>query len=199
MSTNTCYRCGETKPEIEFVPNQRDNKKYTNLCKVCRNKYLKEYYNKPENKERCNSQSKQWATEHKERSREIKRNSHNKHREKNNAKKRRERPFNKEKYYEWHLKHHHHMSREEYNAKVAEQNGRCAVCGTTEFGGKGKRLIVDHDHNCCPTGDDSCPNCHRGLLCDSCNRGLGHFRDSVENLESAIAYLKKYQQQPVAA
>lgn len=30
----------------------------------------------------------------------------------------------------------------------------------------------------------------RGMLCNHCNRGLGNFKDSIDNLELAIKYLK---------
>jgi hypothetical protein len=42
-------------------------------------------------------------------------------------------------------------------------------------------LVVDHDHN---TG------AVRGLLCHSCNTGLGHLGDSVETLARALDYLQ---------
>ena len=45
-----------------------------------------------------------------------------------------------------------------------------------------RRLAVDHDHK---TGKI------RGLLCISCNVGLGHFQDDVELLRSAILYLQE--------
>lgn len=54
--------------------------------------------------------------------------------------------------------------------------GVCTICKT-----EGK-LHVDHDHSTGLT---------RGLLCHSCNVGLGHMRDSPDILRSAIAYLKK--------
>ena len=50
----------------------------------------------------------------------------------------------------------------------------CVICGTEET------LVVDHDHT---TGKV------RGMLCNHCNRGLGHFRDDPTLLEFAAQYL----------
>lgn len=61
------------------------------------------------------------------------------------------------------------------------QNGCCAICGY-KFGQKTGDMKVDHDHS---TG------AVRGLLCDLCNRGLGMFRDSQDNLTKAISYLAR--------
>ena len=80
------------------------------------------------------------------------------------------------------------VSNQHYLALFEAQDGKCAICGVTE-GHRSKnskvcRLAVDHDHR---TGQV------RGLLCNSCNRGLGRFKDSIENLEAAIRYLKREQ------
>jgi len=61
----------------------------------------------------------------------------------------------------------------EYCELLRSQNGVCAICkqlerSTNHITGKCKQLAVDHDHK---TGEV------RGLLCDLCNRGIGHFND----------------------
>lgn len=72
---------------------------------------------------------------------------------------------------------------------LANQGGGCAVCHTTEPGGRWGTWHVDHDHNCCPTMK-SCGHCVRGLLCSNCNTALGKFNDNAEVLANALAYLK---------
>ena len=64
---------------------------------------------------------------------------------------------------------------------LAAQGGRCAICGTDKPGGKGS-FHVDH----CHVGGEI-----RGLLCHSCNIGLGQFKDDRERIQAAIAYLER--------
>lgn len=71
------------------------------------------------------------------------------------------------------------LTRQGLQALLA-QHELCAVCGTDEWGKKGPQ--VDHCH---ATGRV------RGVLCTSCNTGLGHFRDRVDLLEAAIVYLRR--------
>lgn len=63
----------------------------------------------------------------------------------------------------------------------------CQICGTTSG-----TLHVDHDHNCCPGQKACCGKCVRGLICGSCNRGIGLLRDDHELVAKAAAYLRKY-------
>lgn len=78
----------------------------------------------------------------------------------------------------------------DYDRMLADQNGRCALCGTDAPGshtrgkGESKFFVVDHDHK---TG------AIRDLLCFKCNSGIGQLEDSIELLEAAVAYLKKHQ------
>lgn len=75
----------------------------------------------------------------------------------------------------------------QYTAMLAEQDNRCASCGS-EFGGEIPH--IDHDHACCP-GQGSCGKCVRGLLCHRCNNGLGCFSDDPDRLRQAITYLER--------
>jgi hypothetical protein len=83
----------------------------------------------------------------------------------------------------------YNMTVEQFDEILAAQDGRCGVCGAQEPGGRHGQWNVDHDHRCCPAPAASCGKCVRGILCHLCNRGLGLFRDDVDRLTSAIAYL----------
>jgi hypothetical protein len=58
--------------------------------------------------------------------------------------------------------------------ELKDTTKECVICGSQE------PLVVDHDHK---TGKI------RGMLCNHCNRGLGHFRDDPTLLEFAAQYL----------
>ena len=80
---------------------------------------------------------------------------------------------------EWRMKRRYGITPEQYDALVIGQNGRCAVCGKPEDAAR--RLCIDHCHE---TG------VVRGLLCDSCNRGLAQFKDKPEIMQAGIDYLR---------
>lgn len=84
------------------------------------------------------------------------------------------------------LKHYYHISLEEYNKLLKQQNNVCAICGKEESdkhkNGIIKRLSVDHCHI---TGKI------RGLLCNKCNKGIGMFNDNYDLLKQATAYLER--------
>jgi hypothetical protein len=79
------------------------------------------------------------------------------------------------------LKYHYGITLSDYEAMLSAQGGACAICGG--IAGPGKALYVDHCH---ASGKV------RGLLCDLCNKGLGHFRDKVSTVLLAASYLSRH-------
>ena len=65
----------------------------------------------------------------------------------------------------------------DYNLLAEVQGNKCAICGTAPTN---KKLDLDHCHETKKI---------RGLLCNNCNRGLGHFKDNPELLRKAIDYI----------
>ncbi|MFC2069721.1 Hpy99I family type II restriction endonuclease [Chloroflexota bacterium] len=57
----------------------------------------------------------------------------------------------------------------------------CPICGKRTIAGVTSKLVLDHNHN---TGEV------RGWICDSCNTGIGRFKDDKELLNKAIEYLE---------
>jgi hypothetical protein len=70
-----------------------------------------------------------------------------------------------------------------YDRLFAEQDGKCAICGTDSTG-KMRRFHVDHDGK----GDAIRI---RGLLCGRCNTGIGQLLHSTTILLAAIKYLER--------
>jgi hypothetical protein len=70
---------------------------------------------------------------------------------------------------------------EEQVAEMREHG--CEICGAVSDGAEGRwgNLHIDHNHE---TG------VVRGVLCTTCNTGLGQFKDNPELLEKAAAYLR---------
>lgn len=81
------------------------------------------------------------------------------------------------------LKSQYGITPEEFAALYEAQGGLCAICRTAR--GVKKPLCVDHDHKI----EDQRASI-RGLLCNPCNRFLGHARDDPEFLARADAYLQ---------
>jgi hypothetical protein len=71
------------------------------------------------------------------------------------------------------------ITAEEYERRVLEQGGRCAIClqPPTNTG-----LCIDHSHS---TGEV------RGLLCRECNVAIGMFRDDLSRIRQAAEYLRR--------
>ena len=84
-----------------------------------------------------------------------------------------------------HIWYRYGLSQADYDSRLAEQGGLCAVCRCAPriVNGIERPLSVDHNHR---SGEN------RGLLCDSCNLILGFAKDSQEHLRRLIVYLQKH-------
>ncbi len=69
---------------------------------------------------------------------------------------------------------------EDYENFLKSQDYKCAICESKISSKRTSRLFVDHCHQTLKV---------RGLLCSSCNHGLGQFKDSPKLLQKAIQYL----------
>lgn len=71
------------------------------------------------------------------------------------------------------------ISNQDYLNMLNNQNYKCAICNVDQSS-LSRKLNIDHCHK---TGKV------RGLLCNTCNRALGYFHDSIYNLKKAMEYL----------
>ena len=74
------------------------------------------------------------------------------------------------------------LTQADFDALLAKQDGRCAICGALPSEADRGRLHVDHEHN----GTKRV----RGLLCGLCNRALGRPDQVPGWLDKAKAYLE---------
>ncbi len=159
----TCVKCKLVKPRSEFYASKgmRDGRR--NDCKACNLADKHERYIR--NRERDIARVKRWQQENRDRLNAYRL----KHRQLEEVK-RRERAG--------HLKRKFGISLEDYERLLAEQDGRCAICGNRPH--EDISLHVDHDHE---TGRI------RGLLCFKCNNALGDLGDDPDVLVRAALYL----------
>lgn len=88
-----------------------------------------------------------------------------------------------------HVKRTYNLDAEEYLQMVLDQNNCCLICKRPEQvknrKGDARPLCVDHCHE---------TNKVRGLLCNRCNAGLGHFQDDLTRLKEAVKYLESFKE-----
>ena len=80
------------------------------------------------------------------------------------------------------LRRNYGIGLEDYERMIDDQNHCCAICKTTEAGGKfNKRFMIDKDSS----------GVVRGLICKSCNDALKSVGDNIHTLQSMVRYLDK--------
>lgn len=78
--------------------------------------------------------------------------------------------------------------RREYLDKRGPAKGdlwQCPVCKKFSVAYVNAKIVVDHDQK---TGNP------RGIICDSCNTGLGRFKNGENLLEDAMEYIRRYEE-----
>lgn len=80
----------------------------------------------------------------------------------------------------WRLVKKFGITNSDYQIMLSSQLGNCAICGMHTQEGS-QILSVDHDHK---------TNKVRGLLCKSCNQGIGFLRDDIYIMQKAIEYIR---------
>lgn len=154
-----CTKCGESKGRAEFYAAKGTVDGLRGDCKACHAVRAKAWY--AANRERVIEKAKRWQRENPERVRAYRR-------ERNATRTREIR--------EGHLRRTFGMTLRDYDAMLAAQGGRCAICGVEPA--NGESFHVDH------LGDEV-----RGILCVRCNNALGQLRETSELAEVAVDYL----------
>ena len=162
----TCRKCELTKPIDQF--SKGDGGNLRKVCKDCKAE-----------------QHRQWRarnTEHvQEWHRDYNKTPDRKKALQDRSRRRYHEQQQRESRYERRLIKAYNLTRAAYDAKLAEQNGGCAICGNQCK--TGRTLAVDHCH---VTGQV------RGLLCANCNRGIGWLQDDQTLIRAALEYVMKW-------
>jgi len=80
----------------------------------------------------------------------------------------------------WRLANRYGIKQEDFTGMMEAQGYKCAIC-SDELDFDSGKFAVDHNHT---TGDV------RGILCPSCNHGIGKLKDNPSVLRSAAQYLE---------
>jgi len=81
------------------------------------------------------------------------------------------------------IKYRYDLSDEQLDYIKNNEKLNCEICGNKQSHKIKNNLDIDHCHSTTK---------FRGLLCNSCNIGLGKFKDNINVLKNAIAYLEKF-------
>jgi hypothetical protein len=159
-----CARCKKIKLVAEFpVRLARGKPSYWSYCTRCANDYARDFRAKDveESRRKANAYYAENAVHKREMARQWRTTTGYSRKEL--------------------LRRLYGLTLEEYQVLLSKQHGVCAICSEPPRG-KRRFLAVDHDHE---TG------AVRGLLCTTCNVGLGALRDSPVLVQAALTYLEQ--------
>jgi len=157
-----CTKCKKEKLESDFSYQNKSENKFMSICKDCISEYQKN--------KRLNNIEKQ---------KKLDKIIYQKTKERRIKYAKEYRIKYPDRTRNTNLKSKYGIDQSEYNKKLIEQDNKCAICEISIVD-YGKIFCVDHDHN---------TNKVRGLVCDTCNRGLGYYE---KYKDIYIRYLNKY-------
>ena len=165
MGSKPCRICGEVKALREFhhAADMRDG--HRNECRDCYREIARARYRA--NPQKAIENVQRWQLANAERFKAYQAEY-------------RSRPGRKRAMRDLYYRRTYGLTADEIDAMLAAQGGACAICHAVP-----KRLAsmhLDHDHEAGHL---------RGLLCLSCNQGIGKFRDSPALLRAAADYLER--------
>lgn len=173
-----CIYCKQVKPASDFHSHNyttrtgKNSRRLMSGCKECKGRYTRIW--RAENKEHVQEVNRDWRTRNK--LQVVERNkAYNE--------------FHKERIQASQRKHHLHieygLTIAEYDAMVAQQAGKCLVCGVVPKPTKrsSKGLHVDHCHKSGKV---------RGLLCHQCNCAIGLLKEDTGRIRRLLEYIESY-------
>lgn len=163
-----CDRCREAQRIYQLDL----SRKRSDAARAKRNAYMREYYWK--NRDQWLETARKWREDNPERVAESY--------ARRNAKQR-----GNPEYLSRQRDRRYGLAPGQFEMMLKAQGNCCAIC-QVEFSGVPH---VDHDHACCP-GQGSCGGCVRGLLCASCNAGIGSLGDDPDCLRNAALYIERH-------
>jgi hypothetical protein len=156
------------------------DKEYHRKWREANPEKAKEYYQQYGKKPEYIARQKEWYLANRERISKLRKLRYEKNKEKERAYQKTRTKLYAEKQWEQGIRRNYGLDATAYNALLSKQGFCCAICKKQATSCK-KRLSVDHCH---------ATKVIRGLLCENCNRGIGHLKDSELIMLEAIAYLK---------
>jgi len=167
----TCTKCKkEYLATLKyFPPNKQHKDKLHSQCRECGRKAQREYRKTEKGRLSHNKNDKKYQQSEKGKATRNKA-----------CKKYRESKHGKTVCMQRHLNYTFGITIKNYNQLFQQQSGCCAICGIHQSK-LIRRLCVDHDHD---------TNKIRGLLCNTCNQGIGYLKSDPKILQNAIKYLE---------